>query len=140
MPTDRASKRLLNEQKKVVETTGMLRMRGLVEFPKTEGFDEDLKATDVGSLLREMRDQVPPADGPYGEHAHRIGAIGHPQELVILLREHERGCVLRVDHVCRLPISGVRLSAIKPCGVARIGHLDDDVQLVALRKQPPHRA
>ena len=70
VPTDGAGECLLDEQEKVVEATGMLRMERLVQLPETEGLDEDLKAPDVRGLLREMGNEVAAAHGPDGQHAH----------------------------------------------------------------------
>ena len=46
----------------------------------------------VGGLLREMGHQIASADGPDGEHAHRVGAVGHTEQIVVLGGDHQRRC------------------------------------------------
>jgi hypothetical protein len=80
---------LLDEKKKIVKAACVFGVIGLIEFPEAEGLDEDLEAPDVGRLLREVRDKVTPADRPYGEYTHRIGAVGHAKQLIVLSGKHE---------------------------------------------------
>ena len=55
----------------------MLRMVGLVEFPKSERLDKNLKTTNAGRLLRQMRYQIAASHRPDRQNTHTVGPVGH---------------------------------------------------------------
>ena len=67
----------------------VLGMGRLVELPQAECLYEDLETANIGGLLREMGNKIAPANGPYGEDAHSIGAVGHAEQIIILRGDHE---------------------------------------------------
>ena len=84
MQANDAGEGLFNKQEKIVEPVGVFGMGGLVKLPQAEGLHEDLKASNVGGLLCEVRHKIPASDGPDREYAHRVQAAGRADQFIVL--------------------------------------------------------